>query len=56
MGKSQTKSATITLRLKPSTKRLAEKRAKQQGRSVSNYIERLIEADKREATEPGDSD
>ena len=54
MTERETKSAMIALRLKPSTKRYAEKRAKQQDRTVSKYIERLIEADRRRKTDEDD--
>jgi predicted HicB family RNase H-like nuclease len=42
---SETKEATITIRVKPSVKAKAIKRATDDGRSIANYIERLIEKD-----------
>ena len=39
------KSAILTIRIKPSIKRKAERRAASQSRSFANYIERLIEQD-----------
>ena len=39
------KSAILTIRIKPSIKRKAERRAAFQSRSLANYIERLIEQD-----------
>jgi predicted HicB family RNase H-like nuclease len=41
----ETKDATITIRIKPSIKAKAVKRAHQEGRSLANYLERLIEQD-----------
>jgi predicted HicB family RNase H-like nuclease len=41
----ETKDATLTIRIKPSIKAKAVKRAAQEGRSLANYIERLIEQD-----------
>ena len=41
----ETKDATITIRVKPSVKAKVVKRAAQEGRSLANYIERLIERD-----------
>jgi predicted HicB family RNase H-like nuclease len=41
----ETKDATLTIRIKPSIKAKAVKRAHQEGRSLANYIERLIEQD-----------
>ena len=39
------KTVMMTIRVKPSVKRAAERRAKEEGRSMANYIERLIVAD-----------
>jgi predicted HicB family RNase H-like nuclease len=44
----ETKEATITIRVRPSVKAKAVKRAHQEGRSLANYIERLIEHDAKE--------
>jgi predicted HicB family RNase H-like nuclease len=41
----ETKDTTITIRVRPSVKAKAVKRALQEGRSLANYIERLIEQD-----------
>jgi predicted HicB family RNase H-like nuclease len=41
----ETKDATLTIRIKPSIKAKAVKRAAHEGRSLANYIERLIEQD-----------
>jgi hypothetical protein len=41
----ETKDATITIRVRPSVKAKAVKRAHQEARSLANYIERLIEQD-----------
>jgi predicted HicB family RNase H-like nuclease len=43
MAKNETKTAVVTIRIRPSVKRLAEKLAKQERRSVANFIEVLIE-------------
>lgn len=43
------KEATIIVRVKPSIKAIAVKRAAREGRSLANYIERLIEQDADEA-------
>jgi hypothetical protein len=37
------KEAVIAIRIKPSTKATAEKLARQEGRSLANYLEQLIE-------------
>ena len=39
------KTAILTIRIKPSVKARAERRAAARGRSLANYIERLIERD-----------
>jgi predicted HicB family RNase H-like nuclease len=39
------KTETITVRIRPSVKRVALRRAKEEGRSLANYLERLIQAD-----------
>ena len=39
------KTVTITMRVRPSLKAAAEVRAQEDGRSLTNYVERLIEAD-----------
>jgi predicted HicB family RNase H-like nuclease len=41
----ETKEATLTIRIRPSIKAKAVKRAKAEGRSLANYLERLIEQD-----------
>jgi len=41
----EAKEATLTIRIRPSVKAKAVKRAAQEGRSIANYIERLIELD-----------
>jgi uncharacterized protein (DUF1778 family) len=43
--KIEDKDVTIALRIKPAIRDIAQRRTKQEGRSVSNYIERLILAD-----------
>jgi predicted HicB family RNase H-like nuclease len=45
MTEEERKEATIIIRVKPSVKALAVKRAKQESRSLANYLERLIEQD-----------
>ena len=42
---SELKTATLMIKIKPSIKRKAERRAAAEGRSLANYIERLIEED-----------
>ena len=39
------KAASLSIRLKPSVRAMAETRARQEDRSISSYIERLIVAD-----------
>jgi hypothetical protein len=39
------KTAILIIRIKPSLKRKAERRAAADGRNLANYIERLIEQD-----------
>ena len=39
------KTAILTIRIRPSVKKAAERRAADEGRSLANYIERLIERD-----------
>jgi hypothetical protein len=46
------KEATITVRVKPSIKAVAKKRASQMRRSLANYIEWLVERDAAEGDEP----
>jgi len=41
-GKKETRSAAVTIRLRPSTKALLERQAAEEGRSVTNYLENLI--------------
>ena len=41
-GKKETRSVAVTIRLRPSTKALLERRAAEEGRSVTNYLENLI--------------
>ena len=48
MAKREIKTAVLQIRIRPSLKRLAEKLAKQQRRSVANFIEILIEQAGRE--------
>lgn len=43
--KIEDKAVTISFQIKPAIKAIAHRRAKQEGRSVANYIERLILAD-----------
>jgi predicted HicB family RNase H-like nuclease len=43
------KTAILIIRIKPSLKRKAERRATAQDRSVASYIERLIEQDPKRA-------
>jgi predicted HicB family RNase H-like nuclease len=43
--KPERKTAAIALRIRPSVKRLAEKRAKAADRSLANFVEQLIVAD-----------
>jgi hypothetical protein len=43
--KFEDKTATITFQIKPAIRAIAHRRAKQEGRSVANYIERLVLAD-----------
>jgi predicted HicB family RNase H-like nuclease len=43
--KSERKTATLVLRIRPSVKAAAMKRAKGEDRSLANYLERLIIAD-----------
>jgi predicted HicB family RNase H-like nuclease len=43
--KSQGKTATLSLRIRPSVKAAAVKRAKAEDRSLANYLEQLIVAD-----------
>jgi len=40
--KKETRSVAVTIRLRPSTKALLERRAAEEGRSVTNYLENLI--------------
>jgi predicted DNA-binding protein len=42
-AKKEQKTAMVAIRLKPSVKRTLEKLAAAEGRSVANYVERLIE-------------
>ena len=44
-GQPETKSVSLTIRVTPSVKAIAEKRAEQDGRSLANYLARLIEED-----------
>lgn len=44
-GKPENKSVSLTIRVTPSIKAMAEKRAEQEGRSLANYLARLIEED-----------
>lgn len=44
-GKPENKSVSLTIRVTPSIKAMAEKRAEQEGRSLANYLARLIEDD-----------
>ena len=39
------KTSMILVRVKPSVRAAADRRAKEEGRSLANYIERLIVAD-----------
>lgn len=41
----ETKTETLTVRLKPTVKATAERRAKEDGRSLANYLAVLIERD-----------
>ena len=43
------KTATLALRIRPSVKAAAVKRAKAEDRSPTNYVERLIVADAKKA-------
>lgn len=43
------KTATLVLRIRPSVKAAAMKRAKAEDRSLANYVERLIIADAEKA-------
>lgn len=45
MDRPEEKSVTITMRVRPSLKAKAEAQAKEFGRSLTSYIERLIELD-----------
>ena len=40
--KKETRSVAVTIRLRPSTKALLERRAAEEGRSITNYLENLI--------------
>src|SRR5262249_34261729 len=53
MAEEERKEATIIIRVKPSAKAKAVKRAKQESRSLANYLERLIEQDAEAAEMPG---
>jgi hypothetical protein len=52
MAEEERKEATIIIRVKPSVKAKAVKRAKQEARSLANYLERLIEQDAEAADRP----
>jgi HicB family len=52
MEKQEEKTATIMMRVRPSLKEKAEARAAEEGRSLTNYIERLIETDTAKLTKP----
>ena len=43
--KSKRRTTDVTVRIRPSTKTLLEKRAAEERRSITNYLERLITAD-----------
>jgi len=45
----ETKTETLTVRLRPAVKAAATRRAKEDGRSLANYLERLIIADSEKA-------
>ena len=44
-SKPERRTASVMMRLRPSIKALAWKRAREEGRTLSNYVERLIEQD-----------
>jgi predicted HicB family RNase H-like nuclease len=47
MAEEEKKEASITIRVRPSIKAIAVRRAAEESRSLANYIERLIEKDAR---------
>jgi predicted HicB family RNase H-like nuclease len=49
MAKPEGKTATLSLRIRPSLKRAAVQRAKASDRSLANYLEQLIVADAKKA-------
>jgi predicted HicB family RNase H-like nuclease len=51
--KVETKSATLMLRIRPSIKAMAGRRAAQQDRSLASYIEKLIARDAHTAEKVG---
>jgi predicted HicB family RNase H-like nuclease len=50
MAPVEKRDVAVALRMRASVKATAVKRAKQEGRSLANYIERLIIADSEKAT------